>query len=254
MQRRLRSTAAAARRHLFISAFIVTAQNGFGLDLDHALHLCRETWGEEVLFDAVKDLPHGAVKLKKPDGTPLWELDEDGDEVKDDEGERVQAIDPYGKKRTRVMYAAQAGDVARLQWLIARGARLELKDWEGRTALYWACLEGCLGAVRELLARGAEVDTARDNGATPLLIASEMGHSEVVRELLARGAAVDAAMDGGAAPLLNASFNGHVEAVRDLLFHGANPRAATTNGDTALFLATVNGHKAVAKLLRAALK
>jgi ankyrin repeat protein len=61
-------------------------------------------------------------------------------------------------------------------------------------------------------------------------------------------------MDDGATPLLNASFNGHVEAVRDLLFHGANPRAATTNGDTALFLATVNGHKAVAKLLRAALK
>ena len=118
--------AADARRRLFISAFIATAQNGFGLDLDHALHLCRETWGEEDLFNAVIDLPHGAVKLKKPDGTPLWELDEDGDEVKDDEGERVQAIDPYGKKRTRLMYAAQEGDVARLRWLFKRGARLEL--------------------------------------------------------------------------------------------------------------------------------
>ena len=51
-------------RYLFISAFIVTAQNGFGLDVDPLLHLCRETWGEEVLWDAVKDLPHGLLKLE----------------------------------------------------------------------------------------------------------------------------------------------------------------------------------------------
>jgi opacity protein-like surface antigen len=63
--------AADARRRLFISAFIATAQNGFGLDLDHALHLCRETWGEEDLFNAVIDLPHGAVKLKNPDCTSV---------------------------------------------------------------------------------------------------------------------------------------------------------------------------------------
>ena len=226
----MRSTAAAARRHLFISAFIVTAQNGFGLDLDHALHLCRETWGEEDLFNAVTDLPHGAVKLKKPDGTPLWELDEDGDEVKDDEGERVQAIDPYGKKRTRVMYAAQAGDVARLQWLIARGARLELKDWEGRTALYWASRARHVEVVRELLARGAVVDAAANDGATPLFIASENNHLEVVRELLARGAAVDAADNDGATPLFIASQEGHLEVVRELLARGAAVDAAMNDG------------------------
>jgi len=158
--------AADARRRLFISAFTATAQNGFGLDLDHALHPCRETWGEEDLFNAVTDLPHGAVKLKKPDGTPLWELDEDGGEVKDDKGARVQAIDPYGKKRTRLMYAAQAGDVARLRWLIARG-RMELKDWEGRTALYWASRARHVEVARELLARGAVVDAAENHGATP---------------------------------------------------------------------------------------
>ena len=181
--------AADARRRLFISALIATAQNGFGLDLDHALHLCRETWGEEDLFNAVIDLPHGAVKLKKPDGTPLWELDEDGDEVKDDEGERVQAIDPYGKKRTRLMYAAQEGDVVRLRWLFKRGARLELEDWEGHTALWWACSAGRVGTMRELLSRGAAVNPAE--GVAPLHAASAGGHLYVVRELLARGAKLE---------------------------------------------------------------
>ena len=156
------------------------------------LALCRETWGEERLWDAVKDLPHGAVKLKKPDGTPLWELNEKGVEVRKD-GKRVRAIDPYGKKRTRLMYAAQAGNVARLRWLIARGARLELKDWEGRTALFWASWEGRVEVVRELLARGAVVNAAKNNGATPLYIASEKGHVECVRALLGDGAAINQA-------------------------------------------------------------
>jgi len=76
--RRLRSATRATLRHNFISALIVTAQNGFGHDVDPFLGLCRETWGEEVLFDAVKDLPHGA------------------------------------QGRTRMMAAAAAGDVARV--------------------------------------------------------------------------------------------------------------------------------------------
>ena len=139
-------------RHNFISALICTAENGYGRDVEPFLALCRETWGEERLWDAVKDLPHGAVPKVDADGDPVWELDEKGVEVRKD-GKRVQAIDPYGKKRTRLMYAAQAGDVARLRWLIARGARLELKDWEGRTALYWASWEGRVEVVRELLAR-----------------------------------------------------------------------------------------------------
>jgi hypothetical protein len=219
-------------RHNFISALICTAENGYGRDVEPFLALCRETWGEERLWDAVKDLPHGAVPKVDADGDPLWELDEDGDEVRDDEGERVQVIDPYGKKLTRLMYAAQAGDVARLRWLIARGARLELKDWRGRTALHWASVAGCVETVRELLLRNAAVDAAAHFGAahfgaTPLIIASWAGHLEVVRELLARGAAVDGAANDGATPLFIASHEGHLEVVGELLSRGANPRLVT---------------------------
>jgi hypothetical protein len=238
------------RRHNFLSCLILTAQNGFGQDVEPFLALCRETWGEEVLWDAVKDLPHGKLKLKKADGTPMMvdEARADGTTV------RVQAVDPFGKKLTRVMYAAQAGDVARLRWLIARGARLELKDWEGRTALYWASREGRAETVRELLLRGAAVDAARNTGTTPLCIASQNNHLEVVRELLARGAAVDAARYTGATPLLMASQEGNLEVVRVLLASGASPRTAANNGATALSCATASGHAAVAALIRAALE
>jgi hypothetical protein len=49
--------AAEALRYNFISCLILTAQNGFGQDVEPFLALSRETWGEEILFDAVKDLP-----------------------------------------------------------------------------------------------------------------------------------------------------------------------------------------------------
>jgi hypothetical protein len=55
---------ADALRHNFISCLILTAQNGFGRDVEPFLALSRETWGEEILFDAVKDLPHGALRKK----------------------------------------------------------------------------------------------------------------------------------------------------------------------------------------------
>ena len=238
-----------ARRFNFISCLILTAQNGFGHDVDPFVALCRETWGEEILFDALKDLPHGKLKLKKADGTRLMvdQARADGTTVS------VRAVDPFGKKLTRVMYAAQAGDVARLRWLIARGARLELKDWKGRTALYWASRKGRVETVRELLLRGAVVDAAANDGDTPLFAASQNNHLEVVRELLARGAAVDAARNDGWTPLLMASQEGHLEVVRELLARGASPSTTANSGATALSLATARGHAAVATLIRAAL-
>jgi hypothetical protein len=42
------TAAAAAHRDLFISALIVTAQNGFGHDVDPYLALCRERIGVRV--------------------------------------------------------------------------------------------------------------------------------------------------------------------------------------------------------------
>jgi hypothetical protein len=73
------------RAHNFISALIVTAKkkkNGFERDVAPFLALCRETRGEEVLWDAVKDI-----------SSPLC-------------------------KRTRLMYAAKVGVVGRLRWLL----------------------------------------------------------------------------------------------------------------------------------------
>ena len=207
---------AEALRYNFLSCLFLTAQNGFGQDVEPFLALSRETWGEEQLWAAIKDLPHGTLRREGPAQHyhPAF----------------GREAGPYSMARTRLMYAAQAGDAARLRWLIARGAKLELKDWKGRTALYCASQEGRVEAVRELLARGAAVDNATDDGSTPLYIASEEGHLDVVRELLARGAVVDTVRNNGWTPLLTASVEGHLEVVRELLAAGAEVLIASESG------------------------
>jgi hypothetical protein len=218
-----------ALRYNFISCLILAAQNGFGQDVDHLAALCRETWGEEQWWDAVKDLPHGRVRQEGPAlvhcSLPFW-------------CERG----PFSAGRTHLMYAAQAGDVARLTWLLARGAQLELKDWKGRTALFWAAREGRMATLRALLARGATVDA----GAT--------GCEDVTRvyALAMPHAFEDADAVKGVTPLHIASMKGHLEIVRELLALGALPGVAISSGATALTIAQVNGNAAVVQLLKAA--
>ena len=281
-----------AIRQNFLACLILTAQNGFGRDVDPFVALCRETWGEEVLWDAVKDLPHGKLELKNADGAPLMvdEARADGTTV------RVRAVDPFGKKRTRLMYAAQAGDVARLRWLLERGAQRGLQAANGRSPLMMAAQKGRLGAVKELLksplrysrvptqvknsleqrnnlgrtalwhaskggetsvveallARGAAVDARDNEGATPLYIASSEGHLDVVAALIKGGAAVDAAQKHGATPLHIASREGHLDVLRELLRAEANVNAALNDGTTPLFIASHEGHLEVVQELLAA--
>ncbi len=104
----------------FISCIIIAAQNGFGENVVPLLALSRETRGEEVLWDAVKDIP-----------SPKFQ-------------------------RTRLMYAAKIGDAGRLRWLVARGAKLELEDSARNTALWWACNAGQDAAACVLLLNGSK--------------------------------------------------------------------------------------------------
>ena len=56
---------ADALRYNFLSCLILTAQNGFGRDVEPFLALCRETWGEEQLWAA------GVAGGSSEDG-PSW--------------------------------------------------------------------------------------------------------------------------------------------------------------------------------------
>jgi ankyrin repeat protein len=189
--------------------------------------------------------------------------------------------------RTCLMACSYNGDLARVRWLLDRGAKLNsAKTASGHTSLNMACEKGHLEVLQELLRRGADVNAARagdgatslmmachfghlevvrellcwqvnvnaartSDGTTSLLWACEKGRLEIVRELLGQGAKVDSPNIYGLTPLMRACQIGCMEVVRVLIGQGADVNAQPNNGMTPLMWACEKGHLEIARLLLA---
>jgi ankyrin repeat protein len=79
----------------------------------------------------------------------------------------------------------------------------------GHTALHWAASAGQIETVEWLLESGACVNAMNSSDATPLHSAAGGGHMDVVRCLLGAGADATAKDEDGATPKSLASARGH---------------------------------------------
>lgn len=80
-----------------------------------------------------------------------------------------------------------------VEFLIARGAAVNLRNREGRTALMYAARNGDAPAVNALLRSGASVNTVDNNGETAIIkAATNSCNEETVRALLSGGADLNA--------------------------------------------------------------
>jgi len=126
----------------------------------------------------------------------------------------------------RYFYAAQRGDEALVQQLLAEGAAAEADDL-GYTPLDYAVHRGDEALVRQLLAAGASIDRFDDLGYTPLHHAAKHGYLKVMELLLAAGADVDArAPDDriiGETPLGEVAGDCTYEVAKILIDAGADP-------------------------------
>ena len=95
------------------------------------------------------------------------------------------------------------------------------EEWELREAVE----AGDVAAIRALLARGANVEAQDAMGRTPLHTAVISGHEDVVTLLCDRGANVEATDVNGLSPLRWAASNGRVRLAALLLHHGAHHAA-----------------------------
>jgi hypothetical protein len=122
---------------------------------------------------------------------------------------------------TRLMAAAQQGDIASIGHLIDYGARLEAQDAEGYTALMYAANAGRDEAVRLLLEHGADSNAKDRQSSTPLMFAAQGGHAQMVLALLESGADPNIRGTHGLTALGFAQQNGHSDAIHILLKAGA---------------------------------
>ena len=107
-----------------------------------------------------------------------------------DTAEAVRALHPddHYQATTLLFAAARLGCEAEARALLDRGAAIDAKDREGKTALAKAAEADKLPLIRLLLERGANVNARAVDGSTPLFYAAEQDRGAVIALLLERGA------------------------------------------------------------------
>lgn len=140
-------------------------------------------------------------------------------------------------------------------YLLAQGAKPDIKDFCGRTALHMASGFDRERIVAMLLAKGADPN-ARDNlGDTPMHYAARRC-GRTIPLLISKGADVDARNKRGETPLIAAArmFFRRVEPAETLVRHGGKTELKDRFGYTALHWAIRVGNGQLARLLLARMK
>jgi ankyrin repeat protein len=148
-----------------------------------------------------------------------------------------------------LLKAAEEGDNAKLEKLLAEGADVGARDDRGRTPLIIAAVKGHTSIVNILLQKGGDVNAMSINGFTALHSAAVKGNSDITRILLARGANVNHEGKYGDTPMVMAAASGNVETAKALLEHRAEINTKTKSGQTPLMRAVLNGRSDMVQFL-----
>ncbi len=140
-----------------------------------------------------------------------------------------------------VLAAAQRGDLAGLQALIAAGAPLDARDDARQTPLLLA-VQGNHGAVAAwLIGAGADINAQAQNLDTPWLLAGALGRADMLSAMIPRGPDLSIRNRFGGNALIPACERAHVEAVKVLLTTAINVNHVNNLGWTCLLEIVVLG-------------
>jgi uncharacterized protein len=148
--------------------------------------------------------------------------------------------------------ACAAGELDRVEQLIAAGEAVNAYSHDGWTPLHLAAFFGRAKVTELLLAHAADV-AARShnpNGNTPLHAALAAKQTMTAGLLIGRGADVNAADAVGWRPLHLAAANNGLDAMRALIAQGADVTVVNAEGLTPLALARQRNHREAAALLQ----
>ena len=131
--------------------------------------------------------------------------------------------------------------------LINAGAKLNLRNRYGETAIMLASYNGLESVVEKLYIKGAEIN---HEGWNPLIYAASGGHPKVIQLLLEGGVPVNSASSNGTTALMMAAKGNHLDAARVLLKNGADPNIKNEWGKSALDWASSKKNSDFVELLK----
>jgi ankyrin repeat protein len=141
--------------------------------------------------------------------------------------------DDFGE--TPLMYAAAAGSLDAMTFLLDKGAEINAQNAFGSTALIWSATDPA--KVRLLLERGADVNLATKTGRTAVFVAAMSdGSAPIVRALAARGADLKVKDAFQNTVLTAAAMGNDMDTIRMALDAGVDVNAAGVTGLMPLML------------------
>ena len=132
-------------------------------------------------------------------------------------------------------------DATLMNYLLERGADVNIGNSEGTTPLHLAAVWGDVSLAKKLLAHGANVNATDNSGQTPLSEAAYQDHLSVVKLLLAHGADVNIGRGYYRPVLMAIGYRNNISVLKELVAHGADVNARGWRGDTALHNAAEYG-------------
>ncbi|MFH1115319.1 MAG: ankyrin repeat domain-containing protein [Pseudomonadota bacterium] len=230
-----------------------------GNELDQYGQVPLETAAENGSMEMVKLLLDNGADLKKRNRYGRTALDasyttamlhghEEIARLFLDMGVNVNAIGPAGRT---AFQCAMSCSPQFVKMLVERGADVNAKTDDGKTALMYAARSGKVETTRFLLDKGADVNAKANDGDTALMALGETlgslrqdafeDYLEVVKLLLDKGVDINAKdthrLRGGFTPIIHFSAVGWPEGVKLLLENGADVNATLKDGSNALFWA-----------------
>eukprot|EP00439_Symbiodinium_sp_Y106_P052429 s925_g7.t1 len=234
-----------------------------------AMLLVRGLSGQELAavhaedFRDVRALKHHLRKLHSYP-VSLQQLVRDGSCLRDDDRvdsatdlqlvllSAVSDVQSWQAGAELVDYAARIGDLQATRSLLQAGAKTDLRDDAGQTALMHAAWGGHVQIVRLLVELGADKDMLSFGityGMSALGMAARRERLDMVRLLVDAGANKDLQDLHGRTALMHAAIDGHKAIAYLLMDAGASTSWQDSDGRTALMHAAANGRIAIARLL-----
>lgn len=166
--------------------------------------------------------------------------------------EPAPPAEPAPQHDVALRAAAERGDAAAVQWLLAAAPEAALApDERGRLPLHLACLGRHEAVARLLVAAAPQAASTLDSSErTPLFLAATAGDAAIADLLLAAAPAAAVTLCDGSLPIHAAAAAGHVEAARRLAAAAPGAAASTdADGLTPLELALSGRHISTARCL-----